>query len=571
VSSPPWESSPDSYAYIYMKKGTDDLTTFSDITSSFPSLWTADHRARGITQKYALYRSPGISTDKYLRLYQNGFPKQEILVRAGHFYDPRQSGHDIDDPLTWSWSENGIILTAYILSLDDSVGMDGIDWSDIALEADKADAGVSTKTGTEARARAAFYFGSNDIRRDVIDDMLRSIGARIVLSSAGLFQIRLIDDNEAAAVAFTDRDLISTQLSSGPEAIERPNRCILKYYSPERNYELAEIDLSGVAWANIEDEIERYGVKELEISLPFCPSASQAQRIARRLFAETRAETGVAVTNMAGLAAWQAPTASLPLIDDRAVETALLGPPRCYDDRGQVELPFVVRPTLTAYNPATDEADPPAAIPDLTYDTGLTPPAAPTQIIQVAQNVGSGTEMRIQGASPGSNTSEISYRTYDANGRINIWEGTVELSSYAYKAGDFTGQKIDARQRFYTSDDEASTWSNIYQVSSVAENNTACAAPNFTFTVNQNTTIDYDIDIDVYATELRAAYIVIERRIGSGAWTEVARWDVRPGDTKSYSDTTLHPSGSVQYRAATHTSNGTISSTYAQDGITRPN
>ena len=121
--------------------------------------------------------------------------------------------------------------------------------------------------------------------------------------------------------------------------MERPNRCSVWYYSPERNYDMAEIpDMPAIAWANVEPEIDRYGEKVEEIRLPFCPSASQAQRIARRLFAMKRADAGTIVTNMAGLAACDRSVVNIALPDlDETVACEIASPRESAD--GKVEIP----------------------------------------------------------------------------------------------------------------------------------------------------------------------------------------------------------------------------------------
>ena len=70
---------------------------------------------------------------------------------------------------------------------------------------------------------------------------------------AGLIHIRLIDDAPTAEVSFGVRDILEWSWKSGPEAPERPNVCRVRYYSPVRNYEMGEIDMTGIAWARVDD------------------------------------------------------------------------------------------------------------------------------------------------------------------------------------------------------------------------------------------------------------------------------------------------------------------------------
>jgi hypothetical protein len=60
--------------------------------------------------------------------------------------------------------------------------------------------------------------------------------------------------------------------------------------------------IGAVRQHNVEDEVARYGPKYLDLT--FCPSASQAQRIARRKFAQARADTGLLNVDMLRLTAW---------------------------------------------------------------------------------------------------------------------------------------------------------------------------------------------------------------------------------------------------------------------------
>ncbi len=100
---------------------------------------------------------------------------------------------------------------------------------------------------------------------------------------------------------------------AGPDGVERPNKLRLKYYSPERNYEVSEVELvndrtsvapTPLARAYVADEIARVGVKEFESHFLSAPSASRPSASPRRMFAEARADSIQIETAMAGLACW---------------------------------------------------------------------------------------------------------------------------------------------------------------------------------------------------------------------------------------------------------------------------
>lgn len=364
LSSPPWAKVGGSYVFIKSKIGDGTETAWAELMAAFPDLWTSAHRVRGIAQSLVQYISPGVTTEKFMKLFQSGPPDYERVQRSEPIYDPR-TGQSATDEAAWTYRDTGPLCAAHILRSYPSLVVSDFDYAGIGTEASKADVLVSTKTGTEPRSRCWGMWASETPGGDVMDQVLKSIGAEIVPSDDNSFNIRLIDDVRTPEITFTEKHLIELQWRSGPESVERPNICRVKYYSPERNYEMTEIDLTGIAWARAQDEIDRVGEQIMDIDLPFCPSASQAQRIARRLFALARADAGLATFNFAGLAAWGKTVAAIPLPDLDVVETCAIGTPRVNDDQGTVEIPFVVWPILAPWNPATMEAAAPEQIPEM--------------------------------------------------------------------------------------------------------------------------------------------------------------------------------------------------------------
>src|SRR5690606_39773495 len=101
------------------KAGDGSETAWPQLVSAFPSLWTSDHRVRGIAQTLARYISPGLDTEegiaKFNKLFQGGEPDVAIVGRFDLVYDPRNPAHDPDDPETWDWSDNGPLCAARIM------------------------------------------------------------------------------------------------------------------------------------------------------------------------------------------------------------------------------------------------------------------------------------------------------------------------------------------------------------------------------------------------------------------------------------------------------------------------
>lgn len=586
VSSPPWVFPGGSWAYIASKVGDGTETAWSELMTDFPSLWTSEHRCRGIFQSLIRFVVPNFSTEegnkRFQKLYQGGAPDGEVLARVSKIYDPREPGQDADNETTWTWSDNGLLAAVHVMRQYPDLTSADFDWDFLAAEADLADIEVATRTGTEKRARCWGIWPSESKRGDVMQQVLDSIGAEVVLSDDGLIRIRLIDDAPVAEIAFPARHIVDLNWRSGPEAVERPNVCRVKYYSPERGYDMGEINMTGIAWARVDEEVTRYGEKIFDVELPFCPSPSQAQRIARRLFLQARADAGAINTNMVGLAAWGVTYAGIE--DSDAGETMLcrLAPPRIDDEQGQVNIPYIVWPQDlidSPWTPATMEAAAPTPAPELQYESSLATPAPPSEAA-VVQYLAGGYETRVKFTTvTGATQTELVYRTYtggepDPFEQINNIYSGAGTTRYGYEAVDTDGEEVDFKVRFFDADDEGSYFSEVLNVDPMAFDNTTPAAPSMGLSIDNDTKV---VSVSVGAGEMRATNIKVERRVETtphtgtfGPWETKGEPQVRP--EFPIADVTflelLVPDGTdIEVRASTRVSNGTYGP-YASGGVT---
>lgn len=567
VSSPPWGTPSGSYCYVTTKIGDGSESAWAPLVSAFPSLWTSAHRVRGIAQSLVKFISPGYQEAKFARLYAGGEPEYSIVARFNTVYDPREVGQNPADPGTWAWSDNGVLCAARILMSYPDVTHAMFDWSFIATQANAADALVATKTGTEKRSRCWGIWLSEASRGDTLAQLLDSVGAEIVHSTSGLIRIRLVDDTPASEIAITADIQTSYSWQSGPEAVERPNVCVVKYYSPELGYEMGEIDMTGIAWARVNDEVTRYGEKQFTVELPFCPSASQAQRIARRLFSLARADTGQVVTDQAGMAAWECTMGNITDPVSGQVQLARLGTARPDEDAGQVSLPFVIWPALTTWNTAADEAAAPETIPPIEYESTLEKPAAPAEYAQVKYLDGGPWEIRTRFAGvSGGTTAEAVFQQIVGDApqpNQSMTEYLADGVHYAWDEDNRSGQKVRFKVRWFNSDEEGSAFSDPLVADPVAVDNTTPSAPDFTATSTFDAgTNVYNFAYSVKTTQMRVVRLIVETwsSIG-GTWSGVAN-DAKPGlaytGTGSMSKPTVG-TVTVKYRARAVTTDGTAS------------
>lgn len=464
VNSVPWVID-DTTSYLLLKSdlGTDDKTAWSLLLTDFPDQWTSAHRARGIAQTLALFISPGLSDAIFLQLYQNGTPDFEVVIRAeSNVYDPRSG--------VSSWSENGVLNALHILrSYPEFADIGIFDQEFIASEANRADALTPRYDGVLTKHSRCWGFWSSDAARgDTMQQVLDSVGAIIVPRSNGTqLGIQLLDDNPTTEASLEAKHILDIQWNSGPQGVERPNICTVQYYSPERNYDMTQIDLSTVDWARIDSEVEASGEKPLDLKLPFCPDSGQAQRIARLKFALARADSGVLHSNYAGLKIWGCRFVNIEFPDDLGTFLCYIGVPRLNDDQGQIEIPFVIWPQLDPWNPDIHEAPPPAQIPDIPLGTPLTTPSRPTRLTKATYPAGTTTRLYYSMTDdPDAVFPEVCYRYFDSDGLPNVWQPMVVLHNSgdpwrAETPSDLTGLTIECRYRTYDIQNNSSTWSPV--------------------------------------------------------------------------------------------------------------
>jgi Putative phage tail protein len=487
VSSPPFTRPGGSYINIQNQLGYGAEVAWADVISAFPTLWSADHRGRGIFQSRIKYISPGVNDPKYLKIFGSGFPDSQIDIRGELIFDPRDGGT--------RWSDNGILVALHVLLREFSYENSWFDMAFIGAEATKADQILFTRTGTEKRSRCWGVWEDQSVSRiELLSQILLSAGAEIVTLGNDLIGIRLVDDVRPAERVFASRWIVRADLKTGPEGVERPNVCKVRYYSPERNYELAEIPLVRdatvpaplpLSWARVQSEVDAHGEREVTYSLPFCPSASQAQRIARRLFATARAETGIITTNMAGVGTWGIKTAAFEF--DELGETLVceINPARIDEEAGTVEIPVVVIPTLAPFDPNQDEALPPFDIPELGFVPTVAQPPGIAEITRVTPVFGGVTNTRVSYAPVGDIGSvEATYRTSSA-GIFGPWTSMQELELpplyYAFVPFGLFGN-FQFRYRVFNSEGEGSIWSPVTEIT-VGVNNAAPNAPSIVVNV----------------------------------------------------------------------------------------
>lgn len=273
---------------IDVRHGTQAQAVISAMQSTFPSLWTASHRARGWSLLYTQMRLVDPNT-----AYENGIPQNLRALTKGHkVYDPRldstQPGgaspgpHRVDDDTTWEWSDNPALCLADFW-IWDNVGMgeetDRVDYGLVFIAANICDELVpippcaSPQITMQKRYTCNFTFFATQNRGEVVEMLTTAMLGRAVFSQgqwkmwAGAVQ--------TPDVVLTEANLagpIQMQASSGSAV--RYNRVRGKFIDPTRDYSAnAYPEIRNAGFEAIDTEV-RYEVFDLNT----CNTSFEAQR-----------------------------------------------------------------------------------------------------------------------------------------------------------------------------------------------------------------------------------------------------------------------------------------------------
>jgi hypothetical protein len=269
---------------IDTRTGATDQTAISALTSTFPSLWTSAHRARGWSLLFTKMTPEGNN-----EAFETGIPQNLRADVDGHLvYDPRldstQTGiggsgaHRVDDPSTWEWSDNPALCWAdhkIWVQVGYGEAPARVNWASVATAADICDESVDVPGGTQKRYTCNFTFYADMERAQVKDIIVQSMIGREVFSQ-GQWHVwagaQLTPD-----VTLSEANLaggIQVQASAGYK--ERFNRVHGTFIDPTRDYTANPYPEQRDSTYETADGSAIYR----KLDLPACNNSFEAQRAA---------------------------------------------------------------------------------------------------------------------------------------------------------------------------------------------------------------------------------------------------------------------------------------------------
>lgn len=149
--------------HIQERLGLSLETTYANIVSEFPEIWTNDHRGDGLAS--VAMGCTTVNQEVYQEVYPNQMPELTSVVEGALVYDPRDEYQDPDDPTTWAYSENIALLRLHHLTqpFGFKLTFDDMYLPDWQHAADVCDEVVQNRDGgDEPRYHGGFWFRYED-------------------------------------------------------------------------------------------------------------------------------------------------------------------------------------------------------------------------------------------------------------------------------------------------------------------------------------------------------------------------------------------------------------------------
>lgn len=265
--------------------GADPNAAHAPVVSRVPD-WTNDHRGDGIVSGYLV--KTGVKSKDFVKIYPRGDNVAMSLVIEGHFcHDPREPGSDPEDPATWLYTENSVLLLlwfkTYFLGNDYAariapVEQYWIDAADICDEAVSLDAG-----GTEARYRGCILFAADNNPASVESEILATFDGWLGEDENGCIKV-FAGKLYAPTVSVGPSQIIDYELQEFVEDENRLNEVIVRHVSAGHDFNEVEPE----PWRDDSDITERGKIVSIPLDLQV-PSHTQARRLAKRAIARTNA------------------------------------------------------------------------------------------------------------------------------------------------------------------------------------------------------------------------------------------------------------------------------------------
>jgi hypothetical protein len=299
------------YVNVNLETGTDADVGFDYLHTNFPDIWDASHQGKGIAKALMIYFEP--VAEDFTTVYPGAQPPAlRVVMRASRVWDPRQPGQHKDNPATWTFSANPVLIALdyhrhadgmSLAHLDDvlftptAIAEDWIPAANICEEAVPLNAG-----GTEPRYLASGgYDLPNSAPKDVLGAIFATCDGQTYQRADGAIGVRVGKTVAPSVVIGGDHILGYDGFRKGDSAFTAVNEVGAQYTSPQNDYQTTD----AMAWRDEDDISERGQVITTSLQMYWVFSHSQARRLMKIAMHRANPEwQGRIVTDLYGLNAY---------------------------------------------------------------------------------------------------------------------------------------------------------------------------------------------------------------------------------------------------------------------------
>lgn len=294
------------HVVIFWRLGTASQTAYADLVSRFPTKWTSAHQANGIASALIETLQP-FDQEDFTTIFPGGLaPPYRAVIRASKVWDPREGGQDKDDPATWTWTRNPVLIALDFHRHADGMGLaplDDVYFTSAAITEDWIPAADICDDPVEFGNARYWCSGSYSLPDDdpasVLSAILATCDGQPYERSDGAIGIRvgkIIDPT----VTLDDEHILGYDgFKKGDNAFLACNEVTAKFTSGDHDYQETDAD----PWRDEDDIDERGQVITKSLALHWVVTHPQARRLMKLAHKRFNPEwQGRIVTDLAGFA-----------------------------------------------------------------------------------------------------------------------------------------------------------------------------------------------------------------------------------------------------------------------------
>lgn len=254
----------------------------SAFKAKFPE-WTDEHVLAGTC--FSVLRGEPLEAEHRYKAYRwrgtfnLGEPSVSIAGKWSRCYDPREESHDIDDPTTWEFSRNPVLIWAWFRThpYGRNKAMTSINWDKVAEQADICDQEVTGEEGTVARYQCGTSIPESKERHIAEAEILLSCDGMIMHDTEGKAYPHVGHYTAPSVTLIRSRDIMAMASRESVNGESETDGVIVRYIEPELNY----APQPAAAWVNPIYYEEGTTPRYLTIDILTCQNHNQAMRLAK--------------------------------------------------------------------------------------------------------------------------------------------------------------------------------------------------------------------------------------------------------------------------------------------------